>query len=76
MAQFYPRRRIFPEGVRDLFKYEVAEEIGVTPQIVNGYWGGVTSRDCGHVGGKIGGNMVRAMIRFAEEALARGQDLS
>lgn len=49
----------------DRFKYEVAQEIGVTPP-QSGYWGELSARDCGAVGG----NMVRRMIRLAEEQLA------
>ena len=48
------------------FKYEVANELNIdTTQIQNGYWGYMTSRDCGAVGG----NMVRRMIQLAEEQL-------
>lgn len=50
----------------DQFKYEVANELNIdTTQIQNGYWGYMTSRDCGAVGG----NMVRRMIQLAEEQL-------
>lgn len=49
------------------FKYEVAREIGVTPP-QSGYWGELTSRDCGAVGG----HMVRRMIQLAEQSLAGG----
>lgn len=46
-------------------KYEIASELGLAPQIKNGYWGEVSSRACGavggRIGGKIGGNMVRMM---------------
>lgn len=46
------------------FKYEVANEIGVkVPQ--SGYWGNMTSRECGSVGGY----MVKRMIQMAEEQL-------
>jgi hypothetical protein len=47
------------------FKYEVANEIGLqVPQ--SGYWGELTSRDCGAVGG----HMVRQMIEAYENNLA------
>ena len=50
----------------DQFKYEVANELGLDQsRIVNDYWGYMTSRDCGAVGG----NMVRRMIQAAEQAL-------
>lgn len=48
----------------DNFKYEVANEIGVkVPE--SGYWGNMTSRECGSVGG----HMVKRMIEMAEEQL-------
>lgn len=51
----------------DQFKYEIANEIGIDQnQIYGGYWGNLTSRDCGAVGG----NMVRRMIEAAEQTLA------
>uniref|UniRef100_A0A7C2I162 Alpha/beta-type small acid-soluble spore protein n=1 Tax=Ammonifex degensii TaxID=42838 RepID=A0A7C2I162_9THEO len=75
MAQFFPQEKLLPDAVLDRFKYEVATELGLSPAIVSGYWGNVTARDCGRVGGKIGGSMVRVMIRHAEEALLRGQQL-
>ncbi|MDA8234622.1 MAG: alpha/beta-type small acid-soluble spore protein [Clostridia bacterium] len=67
MAKFV--QQMLPHSTLDKFKYEIAEELGITPQIENGYWGRLSSRDCGRVGGKIGGNMVKVMIRKAEEAL-------
>ncbi|MCL6451958.1 MAG: alpha/beta-type small acid-soluble spore protein [Acetobacteraceae bacterium] len=51
----------------DQFKMEVANEVGVAPQIRNGYWGYISSRDCGAVGG----NMVRRMIAEAERSLTQ-----
>ncbi len=47
------------------FKYEVANEIGLNvPQ--SGYWGELTSRDCGAVGG----HMVRKMVEAYENQAA------
>ncbi|QWU16180.1 Small, acid-soluble spore protein, alpha/beta type [Paenibacillus sophorae] len=48
--------------------YEVAKELGVPLQ--PGENGGLTTEAVGHVGGKIGGSMVREMIRLAQEKLA------
>lgn len=46
------------------FKYEVANEIGVrVPE--NGYWGNMTSRECGSVGGY----MVKKLVEMGEEQL-------
>mgnify|MGYP005852216039 CR=1 FL=1 len=50
----------------DKFKWEVANELNIdTSPIQGGYWGYMTSRDCGAVGG----NMVKKMIEAAELAL-------
>ena len=49
----------------DQFKYEVARDIGV-PTPADGYWGDLTSRQCGAVGG----HMVRRMVQLAEQQLA------
>lgn len=47
-------------------KYEVANELGIdTSKIQNDYWGNLSSRDCGAVGG----HMVRRMIAAAEQSL-------
>ncbi|MHB8170022.1 MAG: small, acid-soluble spore protein, alpha/beta type [Thermincolia bacterium] len=50
----------------DQFKYEVAQEVGIANQIQGGYWGNLSSRDCGAVGG----GMVKKMIQLAEQQLA------
>ena len=63
---------ILPQSVLDEFKYEVAEELGLTQDIQTRGWENMTSRECGRIGGKIGGNMVKAMIRRAEETLKNG----
>ncbi|HBK85039.1 MAG TPA: acid-soluble spore protein [Firmicutes bacterium] len=49
----------------DQFKYEVANELGIQVP-ADGYWGTMTTRDTG----SIGGNMVRKMIAMAEQSLA------
>ncbi|HEX6989093.1 MAG TPA: alpha/beta-type small acid-soluble spore protein [Bacillota bacterium] len=51
----------------DRLKYETASEIGLPNY--QGYLGDVPSR----LNGAVGGNMVRKMIRFAEQQLAQGQ---
>lgn len=51
------------------FKYEVADELGIQPP-QSDYWGNLTSRDCGAVGG----NMVRKMIQAYETQLANQQN--
>jgi len=75
MAKFVPEGSLLPADISNTLKYEIAAELGITGKIdtANDYWGNVPSRDCGRVGGKIGGNMVKLMIKRAEEALANGQ---
>jgi hypothetical protein len=51
----------------DRMKYEVADEQGV--ELKEGYNGDLRSRDAG----KIGGNMVRKMIRQAEQNMSENE---
>ena len=51
----------------DNVKYEVAKEIGVP--LNEGYNGQLTSMEAGKVGGKIGGNMVKELVRMAQERM-------
>ena len=53
----------------DDVKYAVARSMGV-PLKPDGN-GQLTTESVGHVGGKIGGAMVREMIRLAQEQLAK-----
>ncbi len=73
LAQFADRPKLLSQEVLERFKYEVAEELGLAPQVADGYWGELPARDCGRVGGRIGGRMVRVMVRWAEEAMAHGR---
>jgi len=59
---------VVPEAAQAMynFKYELANEVGIANQIQGGYWGHISSRDCGAVGG----NMVRRMIEAYEKSLA------
>jgi small acid-soluble spore protein D (minor alpha/beta-type SASP) len=50
-------------------KFEVAEELGVP--LKEGYNGGLTSHQAGKVGGKLGGSMVRELIKMAQENLSK-----
>ncbi|WP_192716861.1 alpha/beta-type small acid-soluble spore protein [Paenibacillus sp. OAE614] len=52
----------------DDVKYEVAKDLGVP--LSPGGNGELTTESVGHVGGKIGGSMVREMIRLAQQQLA------
>ncbi|GAB2697437.1 small, acid-soluble spore protein, alpha/beta type [Paenibacillus thermoaerophilus] len=53
----------------DDVKYEVARSLGIPLQ--PGGNGQLTTEMAGHIGGRIGGTMVREMIRLARERLAQ-----
>ncbi|GGA74289.1 alpha/beta-type small acid-soluble spore protein [Ornithinibacillus halotolerans] len=53
----------------DAIKYEIAKEQGVP--LKEGYNGHLTSEQAGKVGGPIGGNMVKEMVRMAQEQLKK-----
>lgn len=59
-------KKLVPEAMEalDRFKYEVANEVGVT--LKDGYNGNLSSRDAG----RIGGNMVKKMIQQVENNMA------
>lgn len=61
----------------DRAKYEIANEMGLTPVIQTRGWADLPSRANGAVGGRlggqIGGHMVRRMIHLAEQSLAAHQ---
>jgi small acid-soluble spore protein D (minor alpha/beta-type SASP) len=52
-------------------KFEVANELGVP--LAKGYNGGLTSHQAGKVGGRLGGGMVRELVKMAQENLAKKQ---
>jgi hypothetical protein len=72
MAQFV-EPRVLPTDVLDSFKYEIADELGLSERIDQVGWPHMTSRDCGRIGGKIGGNIVKVMIRHMQSQLADGK---
>jgi hypothetical protein len=51
-------------------KSELANEMGI-PIPKDGYWGNMTSRVCGTVGGAIGGNEVRNAVEQFEKKLIK-----
>lgn len=53
----------------DSVKQEIASELGVN--LKPGYNSHIAAKDAGKLGGVIGGNMVRSMVEFAEEELAK-----
>ncbi|WP_083189919.1 alpha/beta-type small acid-soluble spore protein [Orenia metallireducens] len=52
----------------DKFKLEAATELNISNEYKSGYWGNITSRECGAVGGQ----MVKKMIQSYEDQLANG----
>lgn len=65
------RPKMVPEAHKalDNMKYEIASELGLpVKQGSEDYWGHISSRDCG----KVGGQILRRMVHFAESAMARG----
>jgi small acid-soluble spore protein D (minor alpha/beta-type SASP) len=50
-------------------KFEAAEEVGVP--LKKGYNGQLTSEQAGKVGGRLGGNMVRELVKMAQESMAK-----
>lgn len=50
----------------DQFKYEIANEIGLSARVQQVGWENMTSRECGSVGGY----MTKKMVQMAEQALA------
>ena len=50
-------------------KYEIANELGIP--LNKGYNGKLTAEQAGKIGGPIGGNMVKEMIRMAQEQMMR-----
>ncbi|MGM0501504.1 MAG: small, acid-soluble spore protein, alpha/beta type [Bacillota bacterium] len=53
----------------DKFKLEVAQELNISNDYQSGYWGNMTSRECGSVGGE----MVKRMIQQYEDNAAQQQ---
>ncbi|WP_040205675.1 alpha/beta-type small acid-soluble spore protein [Neobacillus jeddahensis] len=52
-------------------KFEAADEVGVP--LKKGYNGQLTSEQAGKVGGRLGGSMVRELVRMAQENLTKKQ---
>ena len=50
-------------------KYEIANELGIP--LSKGYNGKLTSEEAGKIGGPIGGNMVKEMVRMAQEQMLK-----
>ncbi|RHW36284.1 small acid-soluble spore protein [Lysinibacillus yapensis] len=52
-------------------KFEIAEEVGVP--LKEGYNGKLTSEQAGKVGGRLGGSMVKELVKMAQENLRNNQ---
>ena len=50
---------------------EVAKELGIP--LKDGYNGKLTSAEAGKVGGRIGGSMVKELVRMAQENMKKDQ---
>ena len=50
-------------------KYEIAKELDIP--LMKGYNGKLTSEQAGKIGGPIGGNMVKEMVRMAQEQMTK-----
>ncbi|WP_210367379.1 alpha/beta-type small acid-soluble spore protein [Bacillus sp. REN3] len=48
-------------------KFETAREAGIP--LKKGYNGNLTTREAGRIGGKLGGSMVRELVKMAQENL-------
>jgi len=72
VAQFTPTGRVLPHELLDRLKWEVAEQVGLTDTIMQQGWPQMSSRACGHIGGRIGGKMVKVMVKHAQQVLADG----
>jgi small acid-soluble spore protein D (minor alpha/beta-type SASP) len=59
---------LVPEASKAMyqFKYELANEVGIQNQIQGDYWGNISSRDCGSVGGA----MTRQVWQQYQQSLA------
>ncbi|ADU31703.1 alpha/beta-type small acid-soluble spore protein [Evansella cellulosilytica] len=54
---------------RENVKYEVADEKGISLQ--KGYNGNIKAKDAGEIGGSIGGNMVRELVKMAQKQMTK-----
>lgn len=66
------RTQLVPEAhsMLDNMKYEIASEFAIpVHQGSEDYWGEISSRDCG----KVGGTMVKRLVHLAEQQLTQGK---
>jgi len=65
------KARVVKSGNPEDAKFEAAEEVGVP--LKKGYNGQLTSEQAGRVGGRLGGSMVRELVKMAQENLKNRQ---
>lgn len=66
------RTQLVPEAhaILDNMKYEIAEELHLgVHQGSEDYWGEVSAKNCG----KVGGEMIRRLVSMAEHNLVNGK---
>lgn len=63
-------KNLIDEKLLAQFKVEIADDLGLSNKIQSQGWANMTSRDCGRIGGRIGGNMVKIMVREAQKMMA------
>ncbi|WP_134698549.1 alpha/beta-type small acid-soluble spore protein [Ammoniphilus sp. YIM 78166] len=68
LKQEVMKKEGYQAATPDDVKFEVAKELGVP--LRKGYNGHLESKDAGSIGGKIGGSMVKEMIRMAQEKMS------
>ncbi|MFW6035788.1 MAG: small, acid-soluble spore protein, alpha/beta type [Halanaerobiales bacterium] len=54
----------------DNLQYEVTDELGLIDKVNKKGWGNMTTREVG----KIGGNMVKKMVKMAEDNMVKNTD--
>lgn len=75
MARNNRSKNLIDNKLLEQFKYEIADELGLRDKINTQGWANMTTREVGQIGGKIGGNMVKVMIRNAEKMMAENSNL-
>ncbi len=66
------RTQLVPDAhmMLDNMKYEIAGEFGIPVyQGSEDYWGGISSRDCG----RVGGSMTKRLVAMAEKEMTQGK---
>ena len=56
----------------DNIKFEIADELGIPLSKENN--GQITARNAGKIGGSIGGNMVKEMVKTAQQQMVNSQN--